>query len=295
MSTSARPDTSELLAAYDAQLQTMCPTRCRKEQPSSATGHSCASSASSVWETAASSLPRPRGTRRRRPRRVDRAAGARVHRAGRALRVEAARTRPAAGSPAPTSCGGLPPGRRGDGRDRARRRGREPSGAPRGSVVTGGDRSKRPRPDRRVRASRVGGRRQPELDRRHARGRADGQPERHQHRRRRGRRRDRLRRLGALRERNGLRDALGRRHAAGLARARDLPGHRRASRGPGRAARFSLPRSRCVQRQPPDPRAARFHRGDDDDAVRLVAATTRARATRPGPPTRRRRPWSSRG
>ena len=90
----------------------------------------------------------------------------------------------------------------------------------------------------------------------------------------RSRRRGRLRLLGQVRARGGVRDALGRRNAPRLARPRDLPRGRRLPRESGRRARPPVRPGGRIGREPPDPRAARFHRRDENDAVHLVAVAT---------------------
>ncbi len=82
---------------------------------------------------------------------------------------------------------------------------------------------------------------------------------------------------------DGVRHAVGRRDTPCLARAGHLPRDGRTSGEPGGGARLPLPRGRRLRRQPADPGAARLHRGDDDDAVRLVAAGCACRRPRPRP------------
>ena len=276
MSTSARPDASELLAAYDAQLRDHVPDPLPK-----GASRRARRAAPALLRPLRSGkprlhlLPRPRGTRRQRPRRVDRAAGARVH--------------ASAGSASSGSCTRTT-GRR-ISRDRLREAGFVPEDEETVVIARVDEVASRPLLPDGVSLREVTDR--TDLDRIAAFEQAAWEDEDEQ-----GWIADMLEAerkadpngisivvaeadgaivcAGWVRfvKRNGLRDALGRRHAAGLARTRDLPGHRRASGGRGRPARFSLPRGRCVQRQPPDPRAARVHRGDDDDAVRLVAATS---------------------
>ena len=82
----------------------------------------------------------------------------------------------------------------------------------------------------------------------------------------------RLRRVDPVRARHRVRDPLGRRDTAGVAPTWDLSRDRRLPREPRRRGRLPLPRDGRLRRQPPHSRASRLQRGDDDHAIRLVAA-----------------------